>query len=487
MTNKSLLLPLFLLLSTTCLFGQEQLGLRLENYSGINSVFLNPTATISTPLKWDVNLVSIGFFLENNYAFVKKASVLALLSERDNLDVRYAGDVDNENLLPTGAFIADYNDDGKDRYVSSLLTINGPSAMVKINQHTVGAFYNYRFAFGAPNIPTNLSYYTYDSRNFFESFPVAPFDGNMMIWDEIGANYAYKLETNAGFLSIGANIKYLRGKEAAYFENVNTFDLVKIGTDSISSALATLEYGLTTASLQEETFANATTGTGLGLDIGASATFGGYKDEGYTLKIGAALLDLGYINFNQNAQQHRVEVVQYREITTNDFSDIQGAEQYNELLQRFSEVTTGSTTESLQANEFKMFLPTGISLQADYSFTENIFLNGTIVQGLRLGKPGIVRNSIIAVTPRFEHRWFSAQLPVILHNYNNVHIGLVGRIAFLTIGTDNIGSLIGRSSDFTGTDIYVGLKFNPFNTGTGDRYSGPGRRKLGRKRVKCYF
>ena len=487
MKNKSLLLPLFLLLNIACLFGQEQLGLRLENYSGINSVFLNPAATISAPIKWDVNLVSTGFFLENNYGFVKKASVLALYRQRKDLDVRYAGDVDNENALPQNTFVADYNDDGKDRYVSSLLTINGPSAMVKFNKHTIGAFYNYRFAFGSPNIPTNLSFYTYDKRDFFDEFPITPFDGSMMVWDETGVNYAYKVETNAGFLAVGANIKYLRGKEAAYFENVNTFDLVKIGQDSIASALATFDYGLTTASLEEETFANKTTGIGFGIDLGASATFGGFKDEGYTLKIGVALLDFGYIDFTQNAQQHRAEITQYTDISVEEFENIQEVNQYNELLQQFSEETTGSPTQTLRENNFRMVLPTGISLQADYSFDENIFLNATVVHGLRLGKPGIVRNSIIAITPRYEHRWFSVQMPLVLHNYQNFRVGLAGRLAFLTIGTDNIGSLVGRFSNFTGTDIYVGLKFNPFNTGTGDRYSGPGRKKLGRKGVKCYF
>ena len=487
MKNKSLLLPLFFLLNAFCLIGQEQLGLRLENYSGINSVFLNPSATISTPLRWDVNLASIGFFLENNYAFVKDASVLALYGERENIDMRYAGDVTNENLLPSNAFVADYSDDGRGRYVSSLLTVNGPSAMIKISNHTLGAFYNYRFAFGAPNIPANLSFYTYDRRNFFESFPVSPFDGNMMIWDEIGINYAYKIETNAGFLAIGTNLKYLRGKEAAYFENVNTFDLVKIGQDSIASALATFNYGLTTASLDEETFANETTGSGFGLDIGASATFGGYKDEGYTFKISAALLDFGYINFDRNAQQHRTEITQYTDITVDEFDNIQGIDQYNELLQQFSEEATGNPNESLQGNNFRMFLPTGISLQADYSFNENIFLNATIVQGMRFSKPGIVRNNIIAISPRYEHRWFSFQMPLVLHNYQNFRVGLSARAAFLIIGTDNIGSLVGRFSDFTGTDIYVGLKINPFNTESGDRYSGPGRRKLGKKKVKCYF
>lgn len=487
MRHKILFSLFGILLSTSCLFGQEQLGLRLDNYSGINSVFLNPANTISTPLKWDFNIASAGVFVENNYAFIADASVAALLKEGENLEVIYAGDIDTDTNVPANAFVSDFFNDGKKRYASVLGTVNGPSGMLKIKDHTIGAFYNYRFAFGSSNIPTNLSYYTYDERNFFDSFPVTPFDGGVMVWDEIGVNYSYKIETGAGFLAIGANIKYLRGKEAAFFENVNTFDLVKIGEDSISSTLAVLEYGTTTASLEEEAFANETTGRGIGFDVGVTATFGGYKDEGYDLKIGVALLDFGSINFNQNAQKHRAEITQYTEVSGDNFSDITGVEEYDAFLQRFSEITTGSPTETLQANEFRMMLPSGISVQADYSFNENIFLNATIVQGVRFNTPGISRNSIAAITPRYEHKWFSVQMPVVLHNYQNLRIGLAGRIAFLTLGSDNLGSLVGKFSDFTGTDFYVGLKINPFNIGTGDRYSGPGRKKLGRKGVKCYF
>ena len=466
---------------------QEQLGLRLENFSGINAVFLNPAATVSVPFKWDINIVSAGFFFENNYAVVRDASVFALSAQRDNLDMRFAGDVDSETNLPPAAFVFDYFNDNKERFISSVTTLHGPSVMAKFGGHTVGAFYNFRNAFGAANIPDNLSYYIYDRRDFFDTFPVTPFDAHFMLWDEIGINYAYAFETNAGFLSIGTNLKYLRGKEAGYFENINTIDLTKTGEDSIAAQVALLDYGLTTASLSQESFANETTGTGFGIDLGVTATFGGYKDEGYDLKLGIALLDFGLINFTQNTQAHRADITSFTEITTETFDGITEIEDYQDFLNRFSQEAVGSPGGTLLDNKFKMALPTGISVQADYSFNENIYLNFTAIQNTRFRLPGVLRNNVVALTPRYERRWYAFQMPLVLRNHRSFRVGLAGRIAFLTLGTDNIGSLVGRYSDFTGTDFYLGLKFNPFRVGASDRYSGPGRKRLDNKKVKCYF
>lgn len=465
---------------------QEQLGLRLENFAGINSVFINPAASQSTPFRWDINLASAGVFIENEYAFVRDASISDLLSQRDNLEFVSAHNLTNDTNLSPSTYIVDYTDNGNPLEASILTTINGPSAMVKFGQHTIGAFYNYRSAFSAPNIPETLSFYTYFNRQFLLDFPVAPFDGAFMIWDELGVNYAYHIETSDGFFTIGANLKYLRGKEAFYFENENTIDLAKVNSDSIRTALATLNYGLTTASIEEQNFANKNTGSGFAMDIGVSATFGGYEDEGYDLKIGASLLDIGVINFNTDAQAHRAEITQLVDISGDEFAGAQGIEDYNEFLQTFSEITTGSPTQSLQSNSFAMALPSALSLQADYSFTKNVFLNALVIQRLRLNKPGIARNNTIAVSPRFEHRWFAFQMPFILNNYSDFRVGLSARLAFIVIGSDNIGSLIGRQSQFSGTDLYAGIKINPFSVGTGSK-STSSRRFGNNKKVKCYF
>jgi hypothetical protein len=92
------------------------------------------------------------------------------------------------------------------------------------------------------------------------------------------------------------------------------------------------------------------------------------------------------------------------------------------------------------------------------------------------------------VTPRFEHRWFSASLPVSLNNWQSVRVGFAARLGFLILGTDDFGGLFGQGN-YNGTDFYIALKINPFNIGGGlfEGFGGVARRRYGGKgKVKCY-
>ena len=82
-------------LLTTCLLllclnfnlkAQEQLGLRTDSYSGINSIMLNPANFISSQFKWDVNLVGVGLFLENSYGFIHNTNLLDIARLFPNVD-----------------------------------------------------------------------------------------------------------------------------------------------------------------------------------------------------------------------------------------------------------------------------------------------------------------------------------------------------------------------------------------------------------------
>ena len=60
---------------------QTQLGLRLENYAGINGIPLNPTAGINNPLGWDVNIAAAGSFFANNFAFIRNTNLISVLKK----------------------------------------------------------------------------------------------------------------------------------------------------------------------------------------------------------------------------------------------------------------------------------------------------------------------------------------------------------------------------------------------------------------------
>ena len=80
-------ISLFIIFSIP-LSAQEQLGLRFDNYSGINGVTLNPTNNLTSPFKWDINLVAVGIFGENNYGYIENTSAINL-ANANNISVSY--------------------------------------------------------------------------------------------------------------------------------------------------------------------------------------------------------------------------------------------------------------------------------------------------------------------------------------------------------------------------------------------------------------
>ena len=99
---------LFLLLHNLDLKAQEQLGLRTDNYSGVNSIMLNPSNFVSSKLDWDVNVIGVGAFGETNYGYIYNTNVIDIMRKVPN--VTGAFDIDEENEVPDSVLITDYYD-----------------------------------------------------------------------------------------------------------------------------------------------------------------------------------------------------------------------------------------------------------------------------------------------------------------------------------------------------------------------------------------
>ncbi len=460
----------------TASFSQEQLGLRLETFSGINSLALNPANGPSSSFKWDINLVSAGLFGETNYGFIYNTNVSEILKTLPEIDGAY--NYSNENQYPDNTLIFDFNNSGRKKYGSINTVVSGPSFMINLpSGHSFGLFTNLRFAVSAQRIPQELNYYLFEATPLGQEISIKPFSVAGMTWSEIGINYARRLETSTGNLDIGASIKFLNGYEAFFANNESTFNLTQLPGDTLSFNAPEFGFGLTTSNASADGFNLNKNGGGLALDIGAVFTIDGYEDS-YQWKFGAALLDIGKINFNRNAESHKINTDQLFSIPTGDYDDIQTVD---DALGMLSDQSLGDPTISLEERNFDIWLPGALSLQADYNVMPLVYVNATLIQRLPYRKNAVQRGNLLALTPRFEHRWISAALPISLYNYNKLRVGAVIRLAFLTIGTENLSSFIGNSN-VTGSDIYFGLKINPFNLGF--NFGGGGGKKG--KNVKCY-
>lgn len=481
-----------LLIGCLCfaLNAQEQLGLRVTPYAGINGALLNPAAPAGSPFTWDVNLVEGAFFFSNNYAFIRDTRALDLLKARDNAEFFLAPDFAADAELPENGFLVDFYDDGRKQYANTLSSITGPSFFFRIGEaHTVGLVTRARFMATGNGISDNLSYFVYEDRPFLEEFIVEPFRMGVMGWSEIGLNYTYAAETESGKFAIGATLRYLQGYDAAYLRSREAFDLTKLPGRTLSGTPFDFGLGYSDGLIAGEDYEVVRNGRGFAADLGVTYTIG--EDEGaYDWKIGVSVLDLGGIRFN--GAQHRIQTLDVRSVTAADYDDIENPADFEEKLRVFSFQTLSDSSASFQSNAFTMSLPTAFSLQLDRAFSDKFGVNATYVQGIPFGEAGVQRGAMLALTPHIGNRWFGAALPVSLYNWQQLRLGLSLRLAFITIGSDKIGSIF-SSRDFSGTDFYFAIKVNPFKIRSGEKdhkkgYSrGGGKRmKAGNAKVRCY-
>jgi hypothetical protein len=470
---------------TLQLQAQEQLGIQTSNFAGINGTILNPAAHSTTPFRWDINLVGGGLFIDNNYAFLRNTSIPYLLRNQDDINFVHGPDIDDERQMLDNEIVLDYFTDGRERFIQFNSQLMGPSFYVKIGEnHAVGAYTRGRAEMSGKGIANGFSYYDYFDRPFYENFPVDDFQGTFMAWREIGINYMFQTPTNNGKIALGVTAKIVSPYEAAFFKSNNFAQVSKLPGDSLAASQVNLEYGFTTSNLDLDNIEPGSNGNGIAFDLGVVYTIG--DEDSYDWKLGASILDIGKANFTSNAQYHTAVLDTTTIIGSDSYNSVDELMDLEELVQTFSQEILGDSSASLQSRAFGIGLPTAFSLQIDRAFTENIFLNATLVQSIPVSDIAIRRANTLALTPRFENRWFGASLPVVLHNWQDLRMGLSVKLGFLYLGTDNLGSLVGQSN-LTGTDFYAALKINPFNLGLSKGGGGLKNKNRGRRgNVKCY-
>lgn len=473
MKYNKLLILVFCSLTWIC-SAQEQLGLRTENYSGINSILLNPANNLTSPFQWDINLAGGGVFVDNNFGGFGNASISDLRNARAK-DILLATDFPSDQQFPGSAVVFDFEEPGRKKFGLGLTSVMGPAFMLNFEQHTFGIFTNFRAIGGGHQIPAVFGYYDYRNITANQDYGVPPSNVSGMAWTELGLNYAFKAETTNGKVGIGFNIRYLQGYESFFIKNNTNLRITKLQRDSLNFQNgADIDFGFTTSSLDEEDVNLQRNGTGFGVDLGLTFATPEYQD-GYGLKLGLSVLDIGKIKFDNQTEMHRIDINDAFSFDPRQLDDVTD---FRDGLAQLETELFMDTTTTFSGTTYDMWLPGALSLQADVGIRENIYVNATLVQRLSMGEINVQRGNLFALTPRFESRWVSAFLPVSIYNWQHVKIGTAIRLAFFTFGTEDLGSFFGKKN-LTGTDFYAGIKINPFRLG----WKGGGGKG---KEMKCY-
>ncbi|MCB0528801.1 MAG: hypothetical protein KDC65_10025 [Saprospiraceae bacterium] len=469
------------------LYSQEQLGMRLERYSGIYSTAINPANTAFNPDPWDVSLLTVEFFFENSYAYLRNTSLPNALRNSEKLVS--AADISPENPAARDAIIQDFFEGKRKMRGVAVGRISGPSFSMRLGEeHEIGFVTAFRTGISSYKIPGILEYQTISNVPLNQTVDIPRSGLQAMAWGEIGLHYSKRNTYSDIYTAFGITPRLLLGLEGVYARAQSVFDYTPRGGDTVTFGRARWDYALTTGNFtdQSDSIGLKVQGKGFGIDIGfawAAPDDEGDTDEDYLWKIGVSLIDAGFIRFDNTAERHHIEFDTLITVTNADFPP---RDDPHDILGDASRAFLGDPLASLQSRSFTIGLPTALSAQFDFKAAPKVYVAGLIVQRIPLWKYSLQRPNTLALVPRYEHRWFSVSLPLVLNDWQSFRVGLAARLGYLYLGTDQLGSFF-KKKKLSGADIYIGLKNNGFDlfAGKGGRHGSSHRQK--RRKIKCYY
>lgn len=487
---------------------QEQLGLINSNFSGTNAVYLNP-ANIATPFNIAyVNLWSRGIGFQND--FLKYNAPFKINKwANDRIPDEYLDTYGNFDFKQS--WLKQINLNGNAKNFNFNQDIRALSLMLPVGEKTfISLNLRQRTGIQIQGLDEDLARVArYGINNTkFDLFGNAAnqlqygkelgtksgFKAHFESWQE----YSFSLggvikESKTHLLSGGITLKYLRGMGLGHLSSSNLSFTVENG-DSVTLNAGSFDYAHTQENAMMkpliqpvEWFDQATTGHGVGLDIGfnwmkkrsrSSFRKSGFWDWGcnyyqqYDWKFGAALMDLGFI-------QHRKGVNAYNV----DFSSPFGLGVRTNMLNGFTNayrdgfddvdadlINRLPASDVTNKNTFTSYLPAAFTAQGDFRLGNRTYLGINYQQSLKSTTSfGLNAANFISFIPRIEGYFAEAALPITVSNtFKNINVGFYTKLWIFHIGSDNLGGLLNLSAnkEFTGASLYGGFSLPiPYCTG----------------------
>ncbi|MCF8234969.1 MAG: DUF5723 family protein [Bacteroidales bacterium] len=469
---KLIYLLLFVAFSFKPAPAQEQLGLVTGNYAGINGLTLNPSSGMTSKLYLDVNIASANVFSQNNFLYMRKENYYLpdFFKKGYQLPLHPVEGIEGDR--PFYLYGGDHP-----KQFHTYVEAMGPSFMVSNNQISYGLYTSSRVVSNVRNLPldmANFFYYGigYDPQHMERYSHKDKYTISALGYTEIGlvSSYTFKGYSKE-MISVGGAFKLLYATTGIHYKGGPIDYMVPDGeTINIYNFNGDINYAAPLDYSNNQLGGDRVQGRGVAFDLGITfqknyswpsnvryrkPCFQRY--EKYKYRIGLSLLDIGKIWFNENARSY--SYVNSSGVFNNADSIQNLITTPDELIQQMNNHLCGSEDCKLPANSFFMNPPAAVSLQFDYHIKENWYVNSTYIQSLPVGAYQVYRPSVLAVIPRYESRILEVAVPVSLYDYEWPRLGLAVRIYNLTIGTEKLTGFF-NYWDFSGLDLYVGLKFN---------------------------
>jgi hypothetical protein len=447
---------------------QQELGIRNSNYAGIQSIGLNPSAIADSRLKWDINVFATNTLYDNTFLFIP----------RDSLHVFGFKNIINDMINET-QFVTHYDAQHPNKLYNVTFSdeMLGPSFMLSIGKKSAIGFTTAERTYGnvnniTGNLGENAFLYLQDPKLWDTTFHDNTARVNSMGWLEYGLSYATVISAKGrNEFKGGITLKYLQGIAAAYIKNTDlTYNITSATQFTFTNS--SINYGRTdfNSLINSKSIHDLINGYGFGGNIGftyvrlKNSYDDNYKkiidqdENDYVYRIGLSVIDIGAIDFNKNSSAYHLQA------DSADYSNWKDSHIYSnaQLDKTLSAVFyQNDSTRSLVSDHFSMGLPAAISLQADWNFYKNFFVNATIIKNLNhKNSRAVIRPDVYSITPRYEKKLIEVSVPISLLYYGHwqPRVGLAVRAGWFFIGGDALGGLL-KLNDFERADFYAGVHF----------------------------
>ncbi|WP_289038151.1 DUF5723 family protein [uncultured Zobellia sp.] len=418
-------------------FAQSYIGHAFDNYAGVHGIIYNPANVVGSPLRSDINLISVSAFAGSDYFGINL---------KDIISSDFDFDFDEDALrFPTN-----------NNHFFAIADVLGPSFMFNMgNKHSIAITTRARGFLNLDHISGNLYESISDGFNLNNDFDfdMEDLNGTIHVFGEIGLSYGRVLmEENTNFIKAGISAKYLFGAGGLFANSPRLSGSYTAFTNSLNTS-GNLDYGFS-QDFDSDDISFDNVENGLGFDLGLVYEFRprmlsgevlGRRHQQYKLKVGVALTDIGSIKYTQ------------AENTAYNLNGTVAASEFDskDLEQVLEDNYTGQTT----IGSHKISLPTTLHLSADYHL-RSIFYVGIhgALSAVKSNKPSTNHTlNTFTLAPRIETKLFSLYTPLSLRQYGDVAWGFGLRLGPLTIGSGSILTNILSDNSKT-SDVYFGLK-----------------------------
>lgn len=463
----------------------------MGNYAGTQALYHNPAFVTDSRYSFHLNLVGSQMYLANNHIkWNADYSFLNLIT--NNVPNKFRNEKGGI-ILPVADLVQKLN--GRSKHLNLGAEIRLPSAMLSLKDGKFGIGVSTRI-----RVIGNLTGVTEPIAQALRSRAKDPTIMKTIFEDQSADLHlnglgeialtvgGVLLDNETELIKIGITGKRILGLFNSFIQiNDGTFSIEPDPAyqnlkEYINIPVISTKYGYTEAGAYQNfklspawLFGNAPAGAGWGLDIGMVYEYRpdahkyAYTEKGvrkldasknkYLYRVSLSLVDIGRIRYKNLSLSKSYEVATaFKKFRFDDFQKLQGGDSF---FRGVSKSLGVDTTNSKGA--YSAVLPTTFQASIDYQVKPNVYVNTLWVQSLRSPAAfGMKGESVLAVTPRYETRWYDVSVPIaIMNRYGSFGIGVAGRIGPVWFGTDHLAGLlnIGKPKMF---NLYAGVSAGLF-------------------------